>query len=205
MESSISWAWLISSTAGHPFWLEGTETTLLSVLRTTGIFSLAMRIRKNSKIRAWSLSIDKSSKTYHTYLISRTVYKRVITFCVWVRKPWTSTPGGQGRRPVPFCWHRCVPRDPWSWAVLWVVWAGRQGLQVKHTLKWPLLPLCTGEQRPRSFPAPEGGWTELEGSSVLLIPNGFTWPFTGQQLNAQLCSINLKLQSISNAQDHRSW
>lgn len=70
--------------------------------------------------------------------------------------PWIGTPVGQGRRPVPF-----HPRDIWSLgcAVGCVGWqAGGAG---KYTLNWPLLPLCTRQQKSGSFPAPEGGWTGL--------------------------------------------
>lgn len=136
MDSSIFCVWPIFSTVG-PCWAQGTETTLLNMFRTTSTFSFAKRMGKNSEVRAWSKRLDKSCKSRYTHLISRMhrgtdplrVYKRVRTFCVWVRMAWTGTPRGQGRRPVPSHWHWCVPRDTWAWGVLWILWAGRQGVQ----------------------------------------------------------------------------
>lgn len=71
------------------------------------------------------------------------LHGRVRNFCVWVRLPRISTSGGQGMRPVPSHWHWCVPRDTHNL----IARAGRQKGAGKHTLIWPLLPLCSREQR----------------------------------------------------------
>jgi len=68
------------------------------------------------------------------------------------------TSRGQGRRPVPSHLHWCVPRDTRNMA---------QGGAGKETLIQTLLALCTRQQSTGSFPAPEGGCTELGRQHLL--------------------------------------
>lgn len=81
-----------------------------------------------------------------------------MTVCVWVRVPWAGTPGGQGREPVLSPMALVCPQGHLKPGLCWGLCDCQAGGAGKHSLNWPFFPW---EQRPGSFPAPEGGWTGL--------------------------------------------
>lgn len=167
MDSSIFCVWPIFSTAG-PCWVQGTETTLLNMFRTTSTFSFAKRMGKNSKVRAWSKRLDTSCKSRYTHLISRMHRGTDQQECTREWEPsvfgweWPELAHPEGR-----VGDHCHPTGAGVFPEtpgpgVCCGFCGLAGRGYGQTpLTRPLLPLRTREQRPGSFPAPERGCPEL--------------------------------------------